>query len=269
VTEPTRNPHQPAEARRAEGEPSTRKWKEISFLVFLIWSAVGLFITGLAIRPETVLSWGLPDFIEGGALAGLYYGDLIFMIFASLVVAQSLLPRLTLRHLFLAFLLIAIVSGAVETMGTLTGMPFGDYSYTRNMGPRWFGIMPAAIPLAWWVVVAGFTVTIKQILDQLSIRFLPGQFRSSSGFIALLVAAAATAFDWVMEPYAWHVMEYWIWNDGFIPWQNYASWFVLAYFLTRTSMLALIPARPANWRPTLVIGIMLFQFLLGRGVTLN
>lgn len=245
-----------------------RKWNELPFMVFLIWSAVGLVITGFAIRPATVLTWSLPDLIESAALAGLYYGDLIFMIFASLVVAQSLYPRLTPRHIFLAFLLISTVSGAVETIGTVTGVPFGHYTYTQNMGPRWFGILPAAIPLAWWVVVAGFTVTIRQIIDQLPPRYFPDRFRASSGILALFVGTAATAFDWVMEPYTWKVMEYWIWTDGFIPWQNYASWFVMAYFLTRASMLGLVPPRPANWRPALVIAIMLIQFLLGRGVSL-
>ncbi len=265
MTDSTRNLQLPSGALAKVGAV-LRKWKEIPFIVFLIWSAVGLVITGLAIRPGTVLSWKLPEFIQGGALAGLYYGDLIFMLLASLVVAQSLMPRLTLRHTFLAFLLISTVSGAVETIGTVTGLPFGDYTYTRNMGPRWFGILPAAIPLAWWVVVAGFTVTIRQMIDHLSPRFLPPQIRLSSGILALLVAGAATALDWVMEPYAWKVMEYWIWTDGFIPWQNYASWFALAYFLTRTSMLSLIAPKPADWRPALVIAIMLIQFILGRWV---
>jgi uncharacterized membrane protein len=36
-----------------------------------------------------------------------------------------------------------------ELLGTTYGMPFGSYSYTTLLGPKWFDWVPLLIPLSW------------------------------------------------------------------------------------------------------------------------
>lgn len=236
---------------------------ELPWIFFLIWSSVGMVITGLNINAQKIEEWrasGLPDLFCNMGMASLYIGSLVFMAVASIIIFQVLSKRHTLRRVTMAFILIAIVSGVVEAVGTLTGYPFGQYHYTDAMGPQLLGVLPLAIPLAWWIVVAGLLVIFQQIFPQMT-----------RAGIYLCTAAGATSLDAVMEPYAWKVTGYWLWEGSHVPLQNYFGWFILSFLLAMTSQLGFVeqPASgsaPADrdWRPLIILGIMMTQFVLGK-----
>ena len=48
-------------------------------------------------------------------------------------------------------LLILLGAGTAETVGVLTGYPFGHYEYTERFGWRIFGVMPWIIPVYWLI----------------------------------------------------------------------------------------------------------------------
>lgn len=117
-----------------------------------------------------------------------------------------------------AFFMAVVVGMTTEMIGVNTGLLFGDYSYGEVFGRKLFGV-PVLIGINWFCVVyASHVVASKLKSDRIKGRLS----------IALLAAAIATAFDWVMEPVAMK-LGFWNWSDGTIPLFNYVSWFVISF----------------------------------------
>ncbi len=111
---------------------------------------------------------------------------------------------------------------ALEAAGAATGLIFGPYHYGATLGPKLLEV-PLIIGANWVIVVLG----ALRLSERLTVRPIPS---------ALIVAALATGFDWVMEPVAIR-LDYWTWHTAGIPLQNYVAWFVTAviaaYFYRR------------------------------------
>lgn len=224
----------------------------VMWFIFLVWSSVGMVIMATGLSHDKIAAWNLPGWVIAFGQTCLHWGDFLFLFFGGCVVFASAWKAMDLQSLTRAVVLIAVGSGIVETVGTLTGFPFGPYTYMGRMGPQ-LGPLPLAIPVAWWLVVGGFYLTFRRLLPLADNRML-----------ALGTAAAATLFDWVMEPFAWLVRGYWIWHDGAVPLQNYASWFALSFILARLAPLHRAAPQRLDLRPAGVIVLTLLLFILGR-----
>jgi len=176
----------------------------LALFVFAVWFAVGLGFLAA----------------EAGPLLA-YWEDFLFIAFGAAVVFLEGSLRFGLARLLAIFGWIAAVSAVIETVGALSGFPFGDYAYTERFGPRLFGVLPLAIPLAWCLIVwplfllAGHLVRGKGIASGLA----------RAGLVGLL----AMGVDIGLEPVAaWH-RQYWVWQGGGIwygvPAVNFAGWF--------------------------------------------
>ncbi len=77
------------------------------------------------------------------------------------------------------------------------------------MAAAWFGVVMSA----WRLARAAF----------------PDGGRKAAPWVAAMAALLATALDIALEPMAAFVQQYWIWADGAVPLQNYASWFALSF----------------------------------------
>jgi putative membrane protein len=154
-------------------------------------------------------------------------------------------------------LMVMVIAGVVEVMGTRTGYPFGVYHYTEEMGPRIAGVLPISIPLAWLVVVSCALIGVKCIYPEWN------QIRS-----AIAVGIVATVFDYVMEPFAARAMSYWIWATptGLPPWQNYLAWFGLSFLLVWRYASMLLDDTCSDIRPPVILGSMLTLFIVVRVV---
>ena len=172
---------------------------------FLIWAFVGVFVVVLQIKVPFA---GVADmvFLLSGAGCLLREGYFLYG-----------------RKIFWAFAWVAVLSGIVESIGTLTGFPFGTYTYTEAFGWQLFGILPLSIPLAWWIVVFPLWSLLKK-------------WQLSSLLRAVLVACLCVWTDFLLEPVATLVRGYWIWSDTpwyyGVPWENFLGWFGLAFILT-------------------------------------
>ncbi|HSA32556.1 MAG TPA: carotenoid biosynthesis protein [bacterium] len=102
---------------------------------------------------------------------------------------------------------------ALEAAGVATGLIFGPYHYGATLGPKFLEV-PLIIGANWVIVVLG----ALRLSERVTARPL---------LSALIVAALATGFDWVMEPVAIR-LDYWTWHTAGIPLQNYAAWFITA-----------------------------------------
>jgi len=213
---------------------------------FAIWFTVGLF--AVAIPYESPVG---------------HFEDFLFMFLAAAVVFLDATRRIGWGNAAAAFLWVALASGVVEMLGALTGVPFGRYEYTDRFGPRLMGVLPWAIPLAWWVVVYPLYLLMARFARE----------RQVSGvIIAMLVGLAAVLVDVALEPVATLVRGYWHWEGGGsyygVPWQNFLGWFgtafviagVLHYFMGQT-LRENYQAAGSLFLPLLVLASVLVSFL--------
>ena len=112
------------------------------------------------------------------------------------------------------FSIIVTVSIFAEWLGVNYGLIFGDYYYGKNLGPK-IGGVPLLIGTNWAVLT-----------------FVSGQI-GSRWFNNKVVAAMSGAglmllLDFFMESSA-PVFDFWYWDIGFPPLQNYIGWFLLAF----------------------------------------
>lgn len=118
----------------------------------------------------------------------------------------------------------------LEALGTHTGWIFGAYTYGEGLGPRLFSV-PLVIGFNWTVVVLG----CGSLFATVSQRWLRPP----------LTALACVAFDVILEPLAMDPrMDYWFWEGGMVPLQNYLAWFWIS--LAAAWALEALRLRPAG-----------------------
>jgi putative membrane protein len=142
-----------------------------------------------------------------------------------------------------------------ESVGTATGLPFGDYSYADSLGEKLLGV-PVVIPLAWSMMAYPC--------------LLVGQRMSSRPLSALLGGYALASWDLFLDP---QMVEagHWHWSDvrhalpgsPDVPISNYLGWLVVA--LLMLSVLQHLPVRTADDRQPAA----LFLWTFGSSVLAN
>jgi uncharacterized membrane protein len=135
------------------------------------------------------------------------------MLFGGLAVVADALLRDRGRA-FGALIGVYLVSLGSELLGTTYGIPFGAYSYTALLGPKWFDRVPLLIPLSWF--------TMAWAVWCLALPWAKGWAAVGLG-TALLVA-----WDLLLDPAMSKVTSYWVWGEvgryyG-MPWSNLAGW---------------------------------------------
>ena len=129
---------------------------------------------------------------------------------------------------YILFFLIAYTIGmATEIIGVNTGLLFGDYQYGQVFGPKILGV-PLLIGLNWFVIVfcSGSLLTqcIELLKGNLNINIAASVY---TYLVVLGGAAIATCFDFILEPVAVK-LQFWSWNNGYIPLFNYFCWFIIS-----------------------------------------
>ncbi|MFP4351761.1 MAG: carotenoid biosynthesis protein [Puniceicoccaceae bacterium] len=214
----------------------------LAVILYTIWFLVGLVVVGAGI-----------DTPFGP------WADFTFLALAALVLVLHLAGHTHGLSVLVVFLTFCAISGLVEAVGAATGFPFGSYTYTDRFGPVLFGILPAAIPLAWWVIVW-------------PLHCLVHSARAGKGsvfMVPVLTAVGAVWADFIIEPPATLVREYWHWEGpGLyygVPWTNFPAWFATAFVLSFLAQI-LLPHSPFKKEelrvPLWVLSTTLFTFLI-------
>lgn len=110
--------------------------------------------------------------------------------------------------------LVYVVTFTLEGLGVATGLVFGEYAYGNTLGLKAASV-PLVIGFNWVLVVLGGIVIAQRFTDNVWL-------------VALVAAALTTAFDVAMEPVAM-ALDYWDWDVGHVPLQNYVAWFVISF----------------------------------------
>ncbi|MES2307311.1 MAG: carotenoid biosynthesis protein [Verrucomicrobiota bacterium] len=242
-----------------------RFWSKIeraSFFAYLFWISIGLVSMSMQWTELRIAEW---EIFQENKLHGLRWfigiclrnGNPVLMILAALNVYFMMVRHWGLSLARRWSLMVMIISGMVEVMGTRTGYPFGAYHYTEEMGPRIGGLLPISIPFAWLVVVSCGLIGLKCCFP------MGNQIRSAVG-----VGIIATIFDYLMEPFASRAMAYWIWETptALPPWQNYLAWFGLSFFLVWRYATMRVDDTCSDIRPPVILGSMLTLFVVVRMV---
>ncbi|MEU8214314.1 carotenoid biosynthesis protein [Micromonospora taraxaci] len=143
--------------------------------------------------------------------------------------------------------LVAVATGggfAIEAIGVATGVPFGSYDYSGELGPKLAGV-PLIIPLAWtWMAWPAWLAAVR-LTSGGSATAGGGSATAGgastvgrwAGRIALATVGLA-AWDLFLDPQM--VAEgYWVWRDATpalpglpgIPVSNYLGWLLFAVLM--------------------------------------
>lgn len=127
--------------------------------------------------------------------------------------------------------LVFTVSLLFESVGVATGLVYGPYHYTGKLGPKFLGLVPFIIPIAWFMMSYPSFVIAEWLVS-------PGRPTGGSPrWPQLLLVAAVgglvmTAWDVIMDP----IMVsggHWVWDVTGpyygIPLQNFWGWWLTVF----------------------------------------
>lgn len=224
-----------------DAQPGWSRSETVGIVALLVFTVAALVGYGVFGRHPALLA-AVPEPIRG------VYG-IAFSFFAQAQVALSggvllwiLYRRAGWRWLG-ALGLLYVASLASELSGTRFGVPFGAYSYTELLGPRWFGLVPFLIPLSWFAMAVPSWGLARRVVG-----------RPDSLWGVLAGSMILAAWDLSLDPAMSHVTRYWVWGESGIyygmPLVNLVGWYVtglvlmgILWWLRAGSWLDRIPSR--------------------------
>jgi uncharacterized membrane protein len=149
--------------------------------------------------------------------------------------------RLGWKKALLLLALVFIVALLFESVGVATGLVYGPYHYTEKLGPKFLGLVPYLIAVAWFMMMYPSFVIAEWLV--------PFSWKGAKRLLTLAAVGGLimTSWDVVMDP----IMvagKHWIWDEpgAFfgVPLQNYWGWW-LTVFVTFVIYLLVTRNRPA------------------------
>jgi uncharacterized membrane protein len=176
--------------------------------------------------------------------------EALLILLATVSTITALARQLPLQNVLLAACVIALMGGAVHTLGMTMGIPFGPFLFGAEAGPQLFKTLPWAMPLIWVVAVLNSRGVVRLILR-------PWRKIRNYGFWLIGLTAVLTMFfDLTFDPFASRVKHYWLWMPTKFPvtWQgaplvNFLSWAVVSLLMLGFVTPALINKSPARRVP--------------------
>ena len=142
--------------------------------------------------------------------------------------------------------LFAIVSMA-HIVGAKTGMPFGKFEGTEQLGPRLLKLMVWPVPFLWLAVLLSCRGIAKLVLR-------PYRRNKRYGWLLILIASVlALCTALAVEPFAVLSRGWWRWEldpKNFalwgVPWTDYAGWWAISWLALAFATPWLIQKRPVQ-----------------------
>jgi uncharacterized membrane protein len=198
--------------------------------------------------------------------------DGLLVVLTTATVLASLRRQLPGQNVMLASVIIAFISGAVQTVGALTAIPFGPYVYTEHIGQQLFYPLPWAVPLVWVSVILASRGVARLMLR-------PWRNTQAYGFRLIgITTLLVVLLDAGLEPFATSVKHYWFWNPTKLrfdwystPYVNFLGWAVTALLILAFATPALInkkpmPKPPPDYSPLAVWLLLNILFATGAAV---
>ena len=121
------------------------------------------------------------------------------------------------HKLFFPMVIIGFLTGMItEILGVQFGWIFGDYQYLDALGYKVLGV-PVLIGVNWALLSVITGAIAQQFYENIIMRIIIG--------VALMLF-----LDLLIEPIA-PVLDFWVFEGGEAPLQNYIGWAAVAFFL--------------------------------------
>jgi len=173
------------------------------YKLYIIWFAVGMILVGFDLIP----SW-------------LEWANSVFLMLAGCVAAGYAMTTFGRIRGMVISIFIGVTTFVVEGLSAHFDIFFGHYDYTERFPPLLYGV-PIGIGFAWLVMImAGHALTLS-----IQSRILR----------AVLAACYVVLLDAVLDPVAFVVKGYWLWESTSpyysIPFSNFLAWFLVAFVM--------------------------------------
>lgn len=156
------------------------------------------------------------------------------------------------------------ISFAFEYVGVHTGVVFGRYHYTRELGPEILDTVPLVILPAYFLVLyPGY------LMGNLLTRGHPVARHTALPAVlwaSLLTAMIASAWDLTLEPAMVHDAKAWVWEEvgpyfG-IPFHNFAGWIATTFVIALGYRLLekRVPLRPLGRVRPIVMALPVISY---------
>jgi uncharacterized membrane protein len=178
------------------------------------------------------LLWWLVAVFAVASAVDVFYPHLVFTVLQVILMVAFALFHGAMRYgwrgigAFAAICL--LVSTLFENMGVGTGVPFGPYHYTDELGPKLFYvpllISPAYFSVGYmaWALASIIVGDVRRGADALSAFATP-----------LIATFIMVLWDLALDPTAATVEKNWIWERGGgffgVPLSNYLGWFLTVF----------------------------------------
>ena len=173
----------------------------------------------------------------------------VFIFLAALASIAGLIRQLPPQNVLPAALITALVGSVAHGLSANSSisLPFGPIVFNPAAGAKIFGFVPWTIPFLWIVAIFNARGTARLILR-------PWRKVKNYGFWLIgLTALLAMAFDIGLEPYAWHVKHFWLWQHTKIPitWDgttlmNFIAWAFISLLIMLIATPYMIRKQPGN-----------------------
>lgn len=121
------------------------------------------------------------------------------------------------HKLFFPMVIIGFLTGMItEILGVQWGWIFGDYQYLEALGYKVLGV-PLLIGVNWALLALITGAIAQQFYENIIMRIIIG--------VALMLF-----LDLLIEPIA-PMLDFWVFEGGEAPLQNYIGWAAVAFFL--------------------------------------
>lgn len=131
-----------------------------------------------------------------------------------------------LRRAILLVVLVFLTGLVFECIGVATGLVFGPYHYSDQLGPKFLGLVPFLIPLAWTMMMYPSLVIADSMVSKKYARV------TRWVAVAALGGVVMTAWDVAMDPMM-VLGGNWVWKvEGAffgVPLQNYWGWWLTTF----------------------------------------
>ena len=175
--------------------------------------------------------------------------DVAAVTLAAIVSVAALHRQLPLQNVLLAALLAALIGGLAHGLSANPNisMPFGPVVFNPACGAKLFNAVPWTIPLLWIVAIFNARGVARLILR-------PWRTVKNYGFWLIgLTTGLVVAFDLALEPFAWHVKHFWLWQPTklAVTWQgttllNFFGWLFVSLLILAFATPSFIKKQPGQ-----------------------
>lgn len=215
---------------------SSMSFGNVLFRFFIFWYICGVILLTFDLLP-----------------AWLEWANAVFLILSGLLAIVYFSKKFGKKAGSLISVVIFLFSYLAEFIGSSYGILFGDYYYTNRFAPNLFDV-PIAIGFAWLMVMGTSHALACAITEKKWLQPIIG-------------ACVAVIIDLIIDPVAFKLKQYWIWEeDGVyydIPFSNFLGWFIVALVL-HVFILFFSPNKNIFWekRMFLLFALTITMFVL-------